>query len=1007
MTDDDDYVPSSSQDDYSSTDHLSSESCEDYAAEEGSDQHAQGEVASSYLPEHDQGDSSVEDEGLLLIPSQGDEYAGLEEQLALLFQLPSSPESHSVTITAMPAVPHRQQMARPVVSKKPVKMTDVGYRQSTAAMAINTATSKSASCYANDEDEDEYLDEQIHIGRRRRRRPGVRGRPRRKRPSSSGLLSGARPQVLPPAASSLMGAANEAYVKRDYARALEALREVIRWVPSLPTAYHLAGLCYDEQSETMSSSGQASLDAQEMLKSLHNQSIPANTNTIATNTNTAIAANNKASKGRQEETIKRQTLIEKAINYYLLAAHLDPANVDRWMRVYALLAKLSGVEYGGDPMGAYRQQAIYVLSRAIKSALSASAKAVSLCEGAARGHFSGPEEGEEDAGQSSNSKKILELAWERARLWAELQNPLRSIASFSYVLTRLAAITTDPGEAYEQVLRVAALGLTLPCVRQVTALMLTRCFPYNNLANIAAATINSGSSMLLSHRLVQLVLSMWTRKDVIDEVTHGLSTASMANGGTSATGTAWASPTAVDPKLRVVNFVESHVHLLASINCRDSILSYSSSLHPTDHGDAPEENSHRWFLLSDAERRKLSIAMLPNAIRIRYYLALGGEFAVAVRLLDDLLRVYYKHSSSSSSSSSNGSMRDEDFHYIHLLIQLVAEEHYQRQEYDKCLELLLSITSNNVNLDGDFRSEPERLVLSPASTPVIILAAECMLKTGVASSRVIAYLSPHLGTCRQAALLASDLYKQLGDTEGALGLLYQTNTGAANAAVVTLEGIFGTPLHTVDPTLLLMSTTTTTSSVNEDASDNYVAGTGILRLAYGFAPPSANRTTTRSIIDADGGAIARRRKRKRAAQEIHNNAAGRRRQRIELEKLALFAPFVCASPSSKGAAVLFDAMTAKKVDLLYTTRRIDEHLLIGVPLLSRLLHDHHEVLFPERPNEQQASGRTIIIGSASITQWSSLFLQVPSVRHGYLHFTFTCVLLLLYVDIDIDGPKVH
>lgn len=267
------------------------------------------------------------------------------------------------------------------IAKKRVKMTDLGYSQSTLV----------SQAMASDATQDEYVNYTLKLTKRKK--SGVRGRPKK---IDAGLGSSKTP-TLPAEASRLMGQANAAFVQRDYRASLEHLQQVIRWSPGAPEAYHTAAMCHEEQGN-----------------------------------------------------------IEKACNYYLLAAHLDPYSTDRWVKIAELLEELKREK--GDTHGSYRQQCIYALSRAIKTTLRSKQEENELWMGDPWQH------------------PILSMMWERARMWVELQNPLRAIQSFMFVVGNLNLLkpffAKDPTKAIVD--RLILLGTTLPMVKQVTALILTK-----------------------------------------------------------------------------------------------------------------------------------------------------------------------------------------------------------------------------------------------------------------------------------------------------------------------------------------------------------------------------------------------------------------------------------------------------------------------------------------------------------------------------------------------------
>ena len=96
---------------------------------------------------------------------------------------------------------------------------------------------------ASDTIQDEYVNQTLNLTRRRK--PGVKGRPKK---IDAGLGPSKTP-TLPAEASQLMGQANAAFVQRKYQESLDLLQQVIRWSPGAPEAYHTAAMCHEEQRQ--------------------------------------------------------------------------------------------------------------------------------------------------------------------------------------------------------------------------------------------------------------------------------------------------------------------------------------------------------------------------------------------------------------------------------------------------------------------------------------------------------------------------------------------------------------------------------------------------------------------------------------------------------------------------------------------------------------------------------------------------------------------------------------
>ena len=260
---------------------------------------------------------------------------------------------------------------------------------------------------------------------------------------------------------------------------------------------------------------------------------------------------------------------EKACNYYLLAAHLDPDNTGRWVKIAELLEELRREK--GDPHGSYRQQCIYALSRAIKTTLRSKQEENELWMGDPWQH------------------PILSMMWERARMWVELQNPLRAIQSFTFVVGNLDLLkpffAMDPTKAVVD--RLILLGTTLPMVKQVTALILTK------------------KCLATDYEMVNQLLSFWMRRDVVDEVMYGL------------TGDR-ASPTRVHPRMRVIDYLNRHaVALLEKVKVEQSKI--------LEHAEHALKRGNDWWLLADEKRAERAILALPLSLRIRLLMARMDE----------------------------------------------------------------------------------------------------------------------------------------------------------------------------------------------------------------------------------------------------------------------------------------------------------------------------------------------------------------------------------------------
>ena len=555
-------------------------------------------------------------------------------------------------------------------TRKRVKMTDLGYSQSTLA----------SQTMASDTMQDEYVNYALKLTKRKK--PGVRGRPKK---IDAGLGPSKTP-TLPSEASRRMGQANAAFVQREYREALEHLQQVIRWSPGAPEAYHTAAMCHEEQGN-----------------------------------------------------------IEKACNYYLLAAHLDSDNTDRWVKIAELLEELRREK--GDPHGSYRQQCIYALSRAIKTTLRSKQEENELWMGDPWQH------------------PILSMMWERARMWVELQNPLRAIQSFVFVVGNLSMLkpffAMDPTKAIVD--RLMLLGTTLPMVKQVTALILTK------------------KCLAIDYEMVNQLLSFWMRRDVVDEVMHGL------------TGDR-ASPTRVHPRVRVIDYLNKHaVTLVEKLKVEQSkILEY------TEHA---LKRGTDWWLLTDERRAERAILALPLSIRIRLLMARIDE---------------------------NGS--DAHCGYEDAIKEVL-----------RMIDLLTTKFPRQVNLLGDLLDQVADFLVSLghvehgmrmsrlAGTSASHVRIARLMRASGHIDEAIAELK-HI-VVKDGLALLSELYRESGQEEASISTLKQ------------LEGHNQFDrLYELFPGLETVAFEDLLGDPKRDSKSKFVEGTNILRFGFGFARPKEKRT---------------------------------------------------------------------------------------------------------------------------------------------------------------------
>jgi tetratricopeptide (TPR) repeat protein len=130
------------------------------------------------------------------------------------------------------------------------------------------------------------------LGGKRKRRPGVRGRPK-----LEDLGFGrSNTHKFPPEASQLMGKANAAFVGKRYDEAVSALLEVVRLAPDCFEPYHTLGMVFEEMGQ-----------------------------------------------------------MDKSLGYFMLAAHLNPRNLDLWKRIAEMAITLGRLN-----------EAVYCLGKVIK-----------------------------------------------------------------------------------------------------------------------------------------------------------------------------------------------------------------------------------------------------------------------------------------------------------------------------------------------------------------------------------------------------------------------------------------------------------------------------------------------------------------------------------------------------------------------------------------------------------------------------------------------------------------
>jgi general transcription factor 3C polypeptide 3 (transcription factor C subunit 4) len=179
---------------------------------------------------------------------------------------------------------------------------------------------------------------------RRRNRTGVRGRPKK----VDYGFGKSTTHVLPPEVARLMGQANVSYVSRKYEDAIALLLEVVRQAPHAFEAYQTLGLVHEEKGD-----------------------------------------------------------LDKALSYYIIAAHLIKHDTDLWRK----LARLT-LEIGNRPT-----EAIYYLSKLIRM-----------------------------------RDPRPEYFWTRARLWVEREEYKKGILGFHRLL--LAEVEGD-AQTFEQVATLA------------------------------------------------------------------------------------------------------------------------------------------------------------------------------------------------------------------------------------------------------------------------------------------------------------------------------------------------------------------------------------------------------------------------------------------------------------------------------------------------------------------------------------------------------------------------
>ena len=575
-----------------------------------------------------------------------------------------------------------------------------------------------ASQAAFDEDElfqDDFLQKHLDPREHRRKRrkafaekqmrkslPGGKSSPKKNKKRTRSALSRSTTPRLPAPAAALMGQANAAYVQRKYAEAVKLLLQVIRWSPNSPEPYHTAGMCYEEWSTVNDDAN----DKDPEPSSSHDN---------------------------MKLTAERKKRLAKACNYFLLAAHLDPAsNTDghRWLKIARLLQTRLGflppVQTGillappppssastsnspGDPEQKrhillpsdfdleghkqhvlLRQQAVYALSRAIKCLVR---------EAASSGSEEGQQTPSSSLGFTSSSSspseryplsvwqlQVMRVVKEKCRLLVELQHPVKAVQAWAYILCAFPMSRLYPaelaGSLWEELITwIIKLGFEgLPAVRQVTAIMLSN--PKNAFLGCPGAA--------LGLRSADTIMSLWVDAGLHEEVLLG--TTGYHSG-----------PLMMHPRDRAKQFLEDAAMTLWQVcpatvaTCPEHAIywwGYQTAL-PLAY----------WSTEDEGQRRALLVHCLPLNLRIRYMHATRQEPSALVKQLCDALHVDYLDPSINSTGEDS-----------HVTLKKEKRDVLRTKAAAKVLpvnkallEALLLSSSDHMDQEGDDSHPPSML----------------------------------------------------------------------------------------------------------------------------------------------------------------------------------------------------------------------------------------------------------------------------------------------------------
>lgn len=134
-----------------------------------------------------------------------------------------------------------------------LRMTDLGFSVSQmvhdAVIDDEDHDEDDGQLQPDHDDDEQYLESALQMGRRRR--TGVRGRPK----AVDYGFGKSTTHKMAPEAARLMGAANLAFVGRDYDKAAAVLLQVIQLAPNSFEPYHTLGLVYEERGERERAAG--------------------------------------------------------------------------------------------------------------------------------------------------------------------------------------------------------------------------------------------------------------------------------------------------------------------------------------------------------------------------------------------------------------------------------------------------------------------------------------------------------------------------------------------------------------------------------------------------------------------------------------------------------------------------------------------------------------------------------------------------------------------------------